>query len=199
MVPGEAVLLHGTLPPIHLTAIRYWEEPDLAELFAAGEAPTTATCPLTDKAITDTEHHPVDIATLEAAKQQLPAPKPTPGATSDGAIQPGRTGKDGTGQMALPCHVGRRLRDGGACRVSALPRLPRTRRIQGSKTKRRSTGVCPLMPGTQGSLRLGPSARLRPPDGESSDEPETDSGESSPATGSPNGESHGTSGSEGGE
>ena len=26
MVPGEAVLLHGTLPPIHLTAIRYWEE-----------------------------------------------------------------------------------------------------------------------------------------------------------------------------
>ena len=26
MVPGEAVLLHGTLPPIHLRAVRWWTE-----------------------------------------------------------------------------------------------------------------------------------------------------------------------------
>jgi type IV secretion system protein VirD4 len=27
--PGEAVLIHGTLPPAHLTARQYWSEPDL--------------------------------------------------------------------------------------------------------------------------------------------------------------------------
>ena len=81
MFPGEAVLLHGTLPPIHLTAIRYWEEPDLAEAVRCRHA-HNATCPLTDKAITKAEHHPVDIATLEAAKEQLPAVKPTSGAAS---------------------------------------------------------------------------------------------------------------------
>ena len=26
MFPGEAVLVHGTLPPVHLAAIRWWEE-----------------------------------------------------------------------------------------------------------------------------------------------------------------------------
>ena len=30
--PGEAVLIHGTLPPAHLQARQYWEEPDLAML-----------------------------------------------------------------------------------------------------------------------------------------------------------------------
>ena len=33
MFPGEAVLLHGTLPPIHLDAIRWWDEPKLKHLF----------------------------------------------------------------------------------------------------------------------------------------------------------------------
>lgn len=30
--PGEAVLIHGTLPPAHLTARQYWTEPDLVKL-----------------------------------------------------------------------------------------------------------------------------------------------------------------------
>jgi type IV secretion system protein VirD4 len=30
--PGEAVLIHGTLPPAHLQARQYWEEPDLMKL-----------------------------------------------------------------------------------------------------------------------------------------------------------------------
>ena len=29
MYPGEAVLLHGTLPPIHLDAVRWWNEKEL--------------------------------------------------------------------------------------------------------------------------------------------------------------------------
>ena len=38
--PGEAVLLHGTLPPAHLRARRWWEEPPLT-------APTTTTAKTT--------------------------------------------------------------------------------------------------------------------------------------------------------
>jgi type IV secretion system protein VirD4 len=30
--PGEAVLIHGTLPPAHLRARQYWSEPDLLKL-----------------------------------------------------------------------------------------------------------------------------------------------------------------------
>ncbi|MCU1394872.1 MAG: Type secretory pathway VirD4 protein-like protein [Ilumatobacteraceae bacterium] len=39
--PGEAVLIHGTLPPAHLQARQYWTEPDLARL-AAGHAPAAS-------------------------------------------------------------------------------------------------------------------------------------------------------------
>jgi type IV secretion system protein VirD4 len=38
--PGEAVLIHGTLPPAHLQARQYWKEPDLVKLASAtDEAP----------------------------------------------------------------------------------------------------------------------------------------------------------------
>jgi type IV secretion system protein VirD4 len=36
--PGEAVLIHGTLPPAHLQARRYWLEPGLKELSGAQSA-----------------------------------------------------------------------------------------------------------------------------------------------------------------
>ena len=52
--------------------------------------------------ITKAEHHPVDITTLEAAKEQLPAVKPTSGAAS-GSGTSGRGGqKQSPGQMTLP-------------------------------------------------------------------------------------------------
>lgn len=39
--PGEAVLIHGTLPPAHLQARQYWTEPALSKLAAGeGDAPT---------------------------------------------------------------------------------------------------------------------------------------------------------------
>ena len=53
MRPGEAVLLHGTLPPIHLDAVRWWNERrlrDIVDRDGAGnpKAPKDlVTCPLT--------------------------------------------------------------------------------------------------------------------------------------------------------
>lgn len=50
----EAVLLHGTLPPIHLRMVRWWEDKDLAALTRTGARgrslppPQDGTCPLQD-------------------------------------------------------------------------------------------------------------------------------------------------------
>ena len=75
MLPGQAVVLHGTLPPIHLTALRYWEEPELRHMVgAAGTSGSTTTCPLTPSPVPKGPHSAIDIATLEAAKAQLPKP-----------------------------------------------------------------------------------------------------------------------------
>ena len=52
MNPGEAVLLHGTLPPIHLEAVRWWAQKDLAALVPLDDDGNPAppadlpTCPL---------------------------------------------------------------------------------------------------------------------------------------------------------
>ncbi|MGH9269931.1 MAG: type IV secretory system conjugative DNA transfer family protein [Ilumatobacteraceae bacterium] len=77
MEPGQAVLLHGTLPPIHLEAVRWWNERQLAALVpldnAGKPAPPAelATCPL--GLGEPTEHSPlVDEATLESTLAELP-------------------------------------------------------------------------------------------------------------------------------
>jgi len=49
----EAVLLHGTLPPIHLRAVLWWEDPELAGLVDTDDdgrpvTPDVSTCPVTD-------------------------------------------------------------------------------------------------------------------------------------------------------
>ena len=73
MFPGQAVLLHGTLPPIHLTAVRHWEEPELKRLIGSDGADVARpTCPLTSASVPAGPHSAIDIATLEAAKAQLP-------------------------------------------------------------------------------------------------------------------------------
>jgi type IV secretion system protein VirD4 len=54
MPPQEAVLFHGTLPPVHLRAVRWWEDKQLRGLVATDAAgrpvpPTDlATCPLSN-------------------------------------------------------------------------------------------------------------------------------------------------------
>ena len=73
MFPGQAVLLHGTLPPIHLTAVRHWEESELKRLISSdGAEVARPTCPLTSFPVPPGPHSAIDIATLEAAKAQLP-------------------------------------------------------------------------------------------------------------------------------
>jgi type IV secretion system protein VirD4 len=101
MYPGEAVLLHGTLPPVHLDAVRWWNEKDLRGLVpldAAGN-PTPPrdlpTCPLTAqraRAVTPA----VDPATLNAALAQLPAPRDV------AVVHPGTEGAEARGPSHDP-------------------------------------------------------------------------------------------------
>lgn len=78
MIPGDAVMLHGTLPPIHLTALRHWQEPELVELVKAEAQLDPNTCPLSADPVEPGDHPVVDIATLDAVKAQLPKPRPIP-------------------------------------------------------------------------------------------------------------------------
>ena len=83
MFPGEAVLIHGTLPPVHLDAVRYWEEPELASL--VGELPDDRqppTCPLTNEATAGGAHPAIDAETIRAAKAQLPKANRPPSDTT---------------------------------------------------------------------------------------------------------------------
>jgi type IV secretion system protein VirD4 len=81
MFPGEAVLLHGTLPPVHLDAVRWWKESTLSNLVPRGEsgepcAPADlSTCPLGDQPAAESSG-PVDQATLDQALADLPRAKP---------------------------------------------------------------------------------------------------------------------------
>jgi type IV secretion system protein VirD4 len=92
MYPGEAVLLHGTLPPAHLDAVRWWDEPDLVGLVPTDPhgrpvtPDTLITCPLTDRPA-DHDDHAIDAATLRAALSQLPKPA-SASRTDVGAEQP---------------------------------------------------------------------------------------------------------------
>lgn len=78
MRPGEAVLLHGTLPPIHLDAVRWWQERRLQAIVdgdGAGhpKAPKDlSTCPLTTDELGE-DSGVLDERTFVAALTGLPA------------------------------------------------------------------------------------------------------------------------------
>jgi type IV secretion system protein VirD4 len=78
MRPGEAVLLHGTLPPIHLDAVRWWNERRLRDIVNGhGEVQFTApgdlgTCPLTSDQVSEGSGA-LDERTFAAALSGLPA------------------------------------------------------------------------------------------------------------------------------
>lgn len=80
MFPGEAVLIHGTLPPVHLDAIRWWEENELADAvpIATDGSPQPpnglSTCPLTNRPAPKKPDGPLDVGTLRAALAELPKP-----------------------------------------------------------------------------------------------------------------------------
>jgi type IV secretion system protein VirD4 len=95
----EAVLLHGTLPPIHLRAVRWWEDKTLAALVptdAHGKPvgpPTSGTCPTQDGPRHSIE--PVlDPALIDESVDHLPPvradrgdPHTRPDSSSDGPAQ----------------------------------------------------------------------------------------------------------------
>ena len=100
MVPGQAVLLHGTLPPIHLDAIRWWDEPQLASIIPTDEhgkpiPPDAPPCPLTDQKAPASTEGAVDLATLERTRRQLPKPvSPEQASSADVDLGPGRDPTD---------------------------------------------------------------------------------------------------------
>lgn len=82
MKPGEAVLLHGTLPPVHLRAVRWWKERDLLKLVGGGNGQAKATdglttCPLTDEPVLpleDTAEQRTFVSALEAVPRLISKP-----------------------------------------------------------------------------------------------------------------------------
>ena len=76
----EAVLLHGTLPPIHLRAVRWWEDKTLAALVPKGadgkpvSPPTTGTCP-TREGPRGPVAPVLDPAVVEESVSHLPRPR----------------------------------------------------------------------------------------------------------------------------
>ena len=76
----EAVLLHGTLPPIHLRLVRWWEDHDLGQLVPTGDdnkalpPPETGTCPVWPQGGTSPE--PVlDPTVVAESIANLPRPR----------------------------------------------------------------------------------------------------------------------------
>jgi hypothetical protein len=106
MYPGQAVLLHGTLPPAHLDAVRWWDEPDLAQLVPVGDdgRPTpparVRTCPLTDEAAGDVAPV-IDETTINTALAQLPQPSHNAGTTPT-ARPAGTAGQDPPAKRPIP-------------------------------------------------------------------------------------------------
>jgi type IV secretion system protein VirD4 len=93
MLPGEAVLIHGTLPPVHLRSLRWWENKTLRALVPVGEdgrpvAPAGGTCPVSDEAPIPGEAG-LDRAGRDEPIQHLPAAVgPRPPAESLATLPP---------------------------------------------------------------------------------------------------------------
>ena len=94
MLPGEAVLIHGTLPPIHLRSLRWWEHKTLRTLVPVDDegrpiAPTGGTCPVTDQA-PETGEAGLDRAVHVDSSRNLPPVAPPPPAATGPAAPPPR-------------------------------------------------------------------------------------------------------------
>jgi type IV secretion system protein VirD4 len=113
MLPQEAVLVHGTLPPVHIRLVRWWEDRQLRELVpmdADGHpAPPDGigTCPLSDHA-PDGVEPVIDPAALDESLMQLPQPRPARSDRSNaptGGLTRMRPTAPGQGQLPLVTNV----------------------------------------------------------------------------------------------
>lgn len=111
-IPGqEAVLFHGTLPPVHLRTLPWWEDTQLQKLVPTdGDGRPVPpkdipTCPVGDDPAHDSQ--PVlSAATVSDAVKHIPPPKELPSKSPDvGSPDVGRRGEDrltASGQSSLP-------------------------------------------------------------------------------------------------
>lgn len=108
----EAVLLHGTLPPIHLRAVRWWEDRHLRALVPNGDddqpapPPETGTCPTVPGrhggATPVLDPTVVDESVNDLPKLRIAPPSATPSARS----MPSRARRPApTGQQPLPLEL----------------------------------------------------------------------------------------------
>ncbi len=137
MVPGEAVLVHGTLPPIHLRSIRWWTDRTLRALVPTDEhgrpvPPVVSTCPTSDDAPRPGEAGLDRSARAEATHHLPPSANPA-GSGSSGArsaptqrapdpaptIPTPTTPDDAPASPAPGVDVERSNRFAGPCRVCA--------------------------------------------------------------------------------
>lgn len=102
MTPGDAVLIHGTLPPIHLRTIRWWDEETLRSrvpLDATGHPvpPTTGTCPVTGPPARD-RYGDGPIGRSGAAPDVVSTTAPGPSSGADDSGDWAGRGDHGVGQ-----------------------------------------------------------------------------------------------------
>jgi type IV secretion system protein VirD4 len=125
MAPQRAVLIHGTLPPVHLELVRWWREPGLRRLVPTDDdgRPTPSgdigTCPLTDEPAELPRPVP-DLAVIDDPAERLPGrppsrnchhaapdpqhrPEPAPASSpSPPGPQPSSTATGGNGVALVP-------------------------------------------------------------------------------------------------
>ena len=129
MNPGEAVLIHGTLPPIHLEAVRWWAQKELAALVPLDDdghpnpPDDLPTCPLGPEAPA-AENPDVDEATLVSTLAELAniGKKKSSG--------PRTRGGPGPGQMTLPDATSNPAPPSPSPSPASAAPSPRSRRLQ---------------------------------------------------------------------
>lgn len=131
----EAVLLHGTLPPIHLQAVLWWQDNELRKLVGTDDqgrpvVPEVSTCPLTDTPA-ETAGPMLDPATLEESLSRLPPPQHAgvpqradghSGLRTESPASPDRPAS--TDEWQLPVSETRELHVSAPGRVSGLGASP---------------------------------------------------------------------------
>ena len=109
----EAVLLHGTLPPIHLRAVLWWEDTELASLVDTDGSgrpvvPDVSTCPLTDLP-SEVPGPVLDPNSVQDPTRRLPRPtSPAPDPNRSGTLpRPATTSGHSASRPAADAGAGR--------------------------------------------------------------------------------------------
>jgi type IV secretion system protein VirD4 len=149
MAPQDAVLIHGTLPPVHLQPVRWWRDPELRRLVPtdADGRPTPpeglATCPLTDQPA-DAPGSVPDLAVVEDPAARLPAgPRPNHNGRRP-SVKPARpaNGQHATNEQRPP-PAGRGVGSRAADTGNVVPfAKPDDRDSEAGREANRVAGVC---------------------------------------------------------